>query len=270
MSNNNSNKTSSLDLSNLFASAVSAGTLSAQTSTALLGGDLGEVVIAGAAGVAAENIVAADVTLVTLLVDASSSISGRSLQQAVRDGQRQMLDAFDGSKQRDEILCALWTFNDAPTVVHSYLPVSDATRLDQSTYAPCGCTALYDTWCDALAANVAYAEQLRASGTPCRSVVVVITDGEDTSSRRRAGDCARISSDLLASEQFVLAFVGVGNDADFRRVARSMGVPDGCIEVQKKATPAALRRVFQMVSQSTIRASQGLVAPGPAAGFFGP
>ena len=153
-------------------------------------------------------------------------------------------------------------------MVHSYLPVSDATRLDQSTYAPCGCTALYDTWCDALAANVAYAEQLRASGTPCRSVVVVITDGEDTSSRRRAGDCARISSDLLASEQFVLAFVGVGNDADFRRVARSMGVPDGCIEVQKKATPAALRRVFQMVSQSTIRASQGLVAPGPAAGFF--
>ena len=50
----------------------------------------------------------------------------------------------------------------------------------------------------------------------------------------------------------------------------SMGVPDGCVLVQKQATPSALRQVFRMVSQSAIRASQGLVQPGANAGFFVP
>ena len=45
---------------------------------------------------------------------------------------------------------------------------------------------------------------------------------------------------------------------------------DGCIAVQAKATPSAIRQVFRMVSQSAIRASQGRVAPGPNAGFFTP
>jgi hypothetical protein len=49
-----------------------------------------------------------------------------------------------------------------------------------------------------------------------------------------------------------------------------MGVPDGCVAVQKNATPAGLRQVFQMVSQSAIRASQGRIQPGANAGFFVP
>ncbi len=261
--------TDNKNLKDLFSGAVDAGVISQDTST-LLTGNLGQVVIAGAAGRSMEDIEASDVTLVTILLDASSSIGYRRLEQAVRDGYSVLVDTFACSKECDSILVALWTFNDEQDVVHSYVPVMDATTLDRKSYRSRGATALYDTWCGALASNVAYAQRLRDSGTPCRSVVVVITDGEDNSSRRRAGDCARISRDLLASEQFVLAFVGVGSDADFRVVARKMGVPDSCVEVQKSATPSALRSVFQMVSQSAIRASQGLIAPGANAGFFTP
>ncbi len=256
-------------LANLFASASAAGTISAQTS-ALLGGYLGAVVIAGAAGIGLEDIVAADVLLVTVLIDASSSIASRGLEQAVRDGQNLLVDAFAESKEKDAILMALWTFNDDLRVHHSYVPVDDARRLDPSCYAGIGGTRLYDTWCDALASNVAYAQRLRDGGTPCRSVVVVITDGEDCGSKRSARDCAKISKDLLASEQFLLAFVGVGGDVDFREVAKRMGLPDASIAVQKDATPATLRQLFRMVSQSAIRASRANVSPGNAAGFFGP
>jgi hypothetical protein len=256
-------------LKNLFQSAQQNGVLS-PASSAMLTGQLGAVVIAGAAGLPAENITATDVTLVTVLIDASSSIRAAKLEQAVRDGQNSLVDAFAGSRERDSVLLALWTFNEQSKVVHSYVPVADAARLDAKTYRGSGSTALYDTWCDALAANVAYAEQLRNSGTPVRSVVVVITDGADVGSKRRVSDCARLSADLLASEQFVLAFVGVGTEADFRTVALSMGVPDGCIEVQTNTTPSALRAVFQMVSRSAIKMSQGKVYPGVAAGFFRP
>jgi uncharacterized protein YegL len=260
---------SKANLNNLFAGALGAGTISNQTST-LLTGHLGQVVVAGAAGMDSEDIEASDITLITVLLDASSSIAGRSLEQAVRDGQNQLLEAFRKSNESDSILLAQWIFNHEETVLHAYLPLEDAVALDKSNYQSRGTTRLYDTWCDALASNVAYAQQLRDSGTPCRSVVVVITDGEDVGSSRRAADCAKISRDLLASEQFVLAFVGVGNDADFKGVAKSMGVPDGCVEVLKNATASTLRRAFQMVSQSAIRASQGLVQPGHQAGFFAP
>ncbi len=235
----------------------------------LLTGNLGAVVIAGAAGKDAEDIVASDVTLVTLLVDASSSIHDQGLEDAVRAGQNLLVDALSDTRERESILMALWTFNSDVNVLHSYVGLDDVTRLDNKSYAGLGCTRLYDTWCDALTANVSYAEQLRSSGTPCKSVVVIVTDGADYGSKRTATECARISRVVLASEQFTLAFVGVG-DGDFHKIAREMGVPDGGIAVQAQATPSAIRQVFRMVSQSAIRASQGRIAPGPNAGFFSP
>jgi hypothetical protein len=236
----------------------------------LITGNLGAVVIAGAAGKAAEDIVASDVLLVTLLVDASSSIHARGLEDAVREGANMLGDSLGATRERDSVLMALWTFNDDTRVVHSYVGLDDVTRLDKTNYSGVGCTRLFDTWCDALTANVVYAQRLRDSGTPCKSIVVVVTDGEDVGSKRRAADCNRLSAQLLASEQFTLAFVGVGNDVDFHKVARDMGVPDGCVAVQAQATPSAMRKVFRMVSQSAVRASQGLVAPGANAGFFTP
>lgn len=235
----------------------------------LITGDLGAIVIAGAAGKDAEDIVASDVLLVTLLVDASSSIHARGLEDAVREGANMLSDALGQTRERDAILMALWTFNDELRVVHSYVGLDDVTRLDGS-YAGVGCTRLYDAWCDAITANVVYATRLRASGTPCRSIVVVVTDGEDVGSRRRAADCRRLSLEALGSEQFTLAFVGVGSDVDFHVVARDMGVPDGSVAVQAQATPSAVRKVFRMVSQSAVRASQGLVRPGTNTGFFAP
>jgi hypothetical protein len=253
----------------LLQRATQRGVLSPQTSSVVTG-DLGPLVLAGAAGKDLEDLVAADVTLVTVLIDASSSIADRRLEQAVRDGQNALVEAFAGARERDAILLALWTFSSSMDVLHSYVPVDEATRLDATTYRARGATALYDTWCDALTANVAYAQRLRDGGTPARSVVVVVTDGEDVGSTRTAAHCARLSRDLLASELFTLAFVGVGPGTDFQQVAKAMGVPPGCVLVQRDATASGLRRAFQLVSRSAIRASQGAIQPGAAAGFFAP
>ena len=257
------------EATSLFTSATAKGVISPQTSS-LITGNLGNLVLAGAAGKDLEDITASDVTLVTILIDASSSIADRGLEKGVREGQNALLDAFAGARDRDAVLLACWTFSGTMDVIHSYVPVPDATRLDAKNYRPSGSTALYDTWCSALAANVAYAQRLRDGGTPARSVVVVVTDGEDVGSKRTAADCARLSRDLLASELFTLALVGVGSDVNFEHVAKSMGVPAGCILWERDATPSGLRRAFQLVSRSAVRASQGKIQPGQAAGFFVP
>lgn len=257
------------DVTQQLTSALATGVLT-QGASSVITGNLGPMVVAGAAGKALEEITASDVTLITVLVDASGSIADRGLEQAVRDGQNALLDAFAGAKEKDSVLLACWLFNGDQNVVHAYVPVDDATRLDTRTYRARGGTRLYDTWCDALAANVAYAQRLRDGGTPTRSVVVVVTDGEDVGSSRSSRDCSTLSKSLLASELFTLAFVGVGKDTQFELIAAAMGIPAGCVHVQRDATPAALRKTFQLVSRSAIRASQGKVAPGVAAGFFSP
>ncbi len=254
---------------NLFARAALSGTLSAQSQT-LLAGDLGPMLIAGANGRHVDDIQASEVTLVTVLIDRSSSISEARLTKSVILGQNLLLDAFAGSKEKDAVLSALWTFAGDATVLHSYIPVDDALRLDDKNYRPAGSTHLYDTYCDAAGANVAYAQTLRDAGTPVRSIIVVITDGEDCGSKRPARVCKKLSEDLLKSEQFHLGFVGVGKDVDFTKVAKAMGFNDGSILVQKDTTTTALRAAFAMVSKSAIRASQGRIQPGPNAGFFIP
>lgn len=95
---NGANGQSQAQLNNLFQSAQSTGIISQQTQS-LLSGHLGNVVVAGAAGTAMENIMASDVTLITILIDASSSIGHRGLERAVRDGQNMLLDAFQGSNE---------------------------------------------------------------------------------------------------------------------------------------------------------------------------
>ena len=257
------------EATSLFTSATTKGVISPQTSS-LITGNLGNLVLAGAAGKDLEDITASDVTLVTVLIDSSSSIADRGLEKAVREGQNALLDAFAGAKDQDAVLLACWTFSGTMDVIHSYVPVPDATRLDTRNYRASGSTALYDAWCSALAANVAYAQRLRDGGTPTRSVVVVVTDGEDVGSKRTTAECARLSRDLLASELFTLALVGVGSDVNFEHVAKSMGIPAGCILWERDATPSGLRRAFQLVSRSAVRASQGKIQPGHAAGFFVP
>ncbi len=258
---------SKTDVQLLLAQATASGVLSHGTSS-IITGNLGNIVIAGAAGLAMENIEASDVTLVTLLIDASSSIHDGGLTQSVRDGHAALLDAFAKSREKDSILVATWLFHSELQVLHSYVPVSQAMRLTDANYNPCGCTTLYDAWCDGLTANVAYAERLRTFGTPCRSIAVVMTDGADYGSKRSAKDCACISRDLLKTEQFTLAFVGVGDQVAFRKVADSMGVPSGNVQVETEARSSNVRRMFHMVSQSALRVSQRTVQPG--AGFFSP
>src|SRR3954454_17669307 len=115
---------SSSNVTALLQSAVASGVITQGAIT----GNLGSVVVAGAAGKALEDITASDVTLITLLVDASGSIHDRPLEAAVREGQTGLVDAFKGTKERDSVLMALWTFNGDANVVHGYLPVDEAVR----------------------------------------------------------------------------------------------------------------------------------------------
>ena len=95
-----------------------------------------------------------------------------------------------------------------------------------------------------------------------------MTDGEGCGSKRTPADCARISRDLLASELFTLALVGVGTDVNFEHLAKSMGIPPGCILWERDATPSGCAapsgRARERSSRAPPRASSSREAYGHA------
>ena len=252
------------DLDQLMAAAVDDGILSPATKDLI---DLNDTIALGSNGVDMDDILATDVTLLTLVIDDSGSISYAGLEDAVRQGQNEMLDAFLSSKQKDAIMMATWYLN-SKSPLHSYATMDNVIRLDDHNYVANGGTPLYDRTFEAIASNVAYAQQLRDTGTPVTNVVVIITDGEDQSSRKyRAADCARLIKDVM-QEQFTVVFVGVGsNTSAFEATATQMGIPKHNI-LTITASPSEIRRACRMISQSTIRTSQTKVTTGNA--FFAP
>jgi len=261
------NTLTSQNLQSLFAAAQEDGTLGAASQQILLE-NLTPTVIAGANGKAAEEVDATNITLVTAVIDDSGSIKYSGLEDAVRQGQNEMLQAMAKSKQQDSVLIAQWKLGMNSELVHSYVPLSEAVAFDQHNYDPSSGTALYDVWMDALASNVAYAQTLAQTGAQVTSIALVITDGRDEhSTRYLSRDCRKLAEDLLMSETFHLAFIGVGEKRKFNTVAEEMGFPKQSILVAD-ATASEIRRAINLASQSIIRASQGLIQPGNQFGFF--
>jgi uncharacterized protein YegL len=252
------------DLKTTLSEAVKEGQIS-QGSFNLICGDLNQNIISGSNGMLVDDIQSTAVTLITLLIDNSGSIDGSGLTQEIIDGQEMIIEALKGTKKKDDILISAWLFNDNTDVLNSYLPVDDTEKINKG-YRPNGGTKLYDTAFDAMSANVAYAQKLRANGTPVQSIVVILTDGEDTSSTRRANAVKTLAKDLLKTENFVLAYVGVGN-CDHDQISKEMGFP---AFLKGNATPSDVRKLLKMVSKSLVKQSATKITDQSNNAFFLP
>lgn len=216
----------------------------------------------GCVGAQVDDLNTDDVTLLVVVLDQSSSMSG--VQQDVIDSFNTMNRALADSRDADSILVSAWTFDSKPNLLFGYTPVSDVKDLTPQDYHPNGTTALYDAVMDAYTGIVAYGQDLRNNGIRTRAIVVTLSDGGDNSSTQTASTVRSLSQDLLRQEIYTLAFVGFGDDQQMRGIAKSMGMPS-VMTAQHSASE--IRRVLNVVSGSVIRASQGQIGSS-GGGFF--
>lgn len=120
-------------------------------------------------------------TLILVVLDESGSMEPK--QADVIGGFNRFLD--DQRIGPDEARLTLVKFNTNHTVVHSAVPIADATPLTDRSYVPGGNTALLD----AVAQAVRLADT--AKQTDERVLCLVITDGEENSSRETTKDQVR-------------------------------------------------------------------------------
>ena len=146
---------------------------------------------------------------VGLALDTSGSMLGEKMAAAEAALSRFVFDLLG---DEDEIF--LYRFDSRPRLVHGWTENREAIRRELGAIRPEGGTAMYDT--------VAEAVPLAAAGTRRKKALVVISDGNDTSSRIEVDELSRL---LRRTEVLVYAIGIDASDGLHRRPGPPQTLP---------------------------------------------
>lgn len=216
-------------------------------------------------GIPLDQLASNEVALAMNIIDMSGSMSSFSAE-LIRAYNDDYLAAMAGSTAAEDILVSTILFNQDVSLFHGYLNLLDAPPLVRHVYNPAGSTALYDAVGLGLTNMVVYAQHLRQMGVMVRCLAIVYSDGADNASKQPAMNVRRASQELMRQEIYTLAYVGFRsggiNQTELEQLADDIGFPETLIAGLDQSE---LRRIFQMASTSTVRASQ---QQGQVAGVF--
>ena len=252
----NQNDDDDKKIKKLLEDAHQTGALSAKSLAALDVVDVGAQIQAGL-GVTIDDVAASEVVLLTMMPDDSQSIAAANNTDAVKDGHNYVIEAMLRSKQSGEVLAHTRYLNG--DVLFPYNALQHAVQMTSANYNPCHGTPLFDQTVVLLGTVIAKAQELAQAGIAVRTVTLIITDGGDYGSQRcRAADVAAIVQDMLAQENHIVAAMGINDGStDFKKVFKSMGIPDRWILTPGNSA-SEIRRAFQVFSQSAVRAAAGI------------
>ena len=212
---------------------------------------------------------AAEYTLVTIVVDTSSSVMGfaAQLEQALKT----VAKACDKSPRRDNLLLRVVQFSSTVLELHGFKLFSSIQDKDYDNILQLGgSTALFDACDDAIQATGTYGKQLTSQDFLVNGIVVVITDGENCAGSINSGDIALYSavvkksllavrrSENLESLSFIL--IGVTGDVNlntYLQTVKDEGGFDSYISIGT-ASPGKIAKLAQFVSQSISSTSSAL------------
>jgi len=248
-----------------LSNAASAGIISSQSQSAI-STELDDIGIAGCGGVDVDDIDSEEVTLVVVVIDASSSMYGHA-NDVLKSYDEVFLEPLRKAKNAESILVATWVFSDSYAstenvrLVHGYTPIPECPKLTKTDYAPDGSTPLYDAVMQSLAGLVTYGQNLRDNGTRVRSIAIVLSDGMENTSKVSGSKVRTLSKDVLHAQEFILSYVFFGNEVEGDKAAKDIGFP-----LHHRLTDdldgSGIRRVFGQVSASVITTSQAKISTG--------
>jgi uncharacterized protein YegL len=195
--------------------------------------------------------------LINFVLDKSGSM------EVIRSATISGFNEFLGDQQREggEARMTLTLFDTAFHMVAEAVPVREIAPLDLDTYAPDGCTALYD----AIGHTMRVTDDYVKVQKPDQVLFVIMTDGEENSSR----EFDRNAIFTLIKERQANAgyeFIYLGANQDAYAAADSIGVGAGKA-LSWEASPAAAAATMQRVSHN-VRAHRRTGAAQMADGTF--
>jgi hypothetical protein len=211
-----------------------------------------------------DTLGASEYTLATIVVDASSSVSGFGPQ--LETALKTVFKACDKSPRKDNLMLRVTQFSSNLTELHGFKLLGAIVEKDYDNVLQIGgSTALFDAMDEAIQASGTYGKQLTGQDFFCNAIVVVITDGENNMGSIL--DAAQVKKSLLAArrsenlESILLILVGVTND-DVTLNTYLQTVKDDCGADQYisigQATPGKIAKLALFISNSISSTSQAL------------
>ena len=213
---------------------------------------------------------AAEYTLVTIVVDASSSVEpfGQQLETALKT----VVRSCEKSPRRDNLMLRVTQFSDQLTELHGFKLFGAIKDSDYDGILQIGgMTALFDSADEAIQATATYGKQLTSQDFLVNSIIVVITDGEnnrgsimDPRPLKSALDRARRAENL---ESIITILVGVTNDdVNLNAYLQSVKDDGGFTQYVSigRATPGRIAKLADFVSQSISSTSSALGTGAPS------
>lgn len=180
-------------------------------------------------------------------VDVSPSITTyvKDLNHAFND----FTETMQKSHVAEQLMVSIIEFDDKVRVSTGFQPIKQIPKMN---FKPSGGgTALYQATYQGLDMAIDYRSNLEASGVMAKTLLFVITDGMDNSSKVNAKQVKDKLEGILAQEQNAFSFTtilfGVGNAKGFENAQKSMGIQ----HIAKVGTSGAeIRKMINFISQS--------------------
>ena len=173
------------------------------------------------------------------------------------------VESMQKSHIADRLFVSIIEFNDQVRVKTGFKPIRNIKQTDFSKNIG-GATALFDAVHLGLTNAIDYRNNLENSGVETKTLLFVITDGEDNSSNKPPHLIKKMIDNINDDERSAFSFTsilfGVGGSADFRNAHQQMGIE----HLAKVGTSGdQIKNMIGFISQSISMVSVGQGAPTP-------
>jgi len=211
-----------------------------------------------------DDLGSSEYTIVNIAVDVSGSTTyfRNEMEKAIQE----IVAACSHSPRADSLLIRITLFSDDVQEFHGFKLLSNCNQTD---YQSClgnggGSTALFDATCDAIDSIQNYAETLYTNDFRANSILIVITDGDNNSSKYTVSNVKTKLEGVVREEKLeslVTILVGLNiSDPHMSNCLRTFHTAAGIREYVEigNANANTLALLAQFVSKSIAAQSQAL------------
>ena len=214
-----------------------------------------------------DTLGSSEYTLVSIALDRSGSVD--NFRHELVRAYQEIIGACRKNPRAENILVRASAFNGSLAEHHGFINL-DAINEAKFDLNPQGGTALYDAALEAIESVQAYGEQLSSLDFLVNSLIVIVTDGAENSSRTANPVKIKATLDNIRKgegmESIKVILIGLGEDGNIAQYLEGFSKESGFDQfVHIKNTDAkGIAKMASFISKSISSSSQALGTSGPS------
>ena len=185
-----------------------------------------------------------------IIIDESGSM--QSIKKAAIDSVNETIQTIRSAEQKhpvQEHYVSLVSFNDDVKTIYDCVEVEQVKEINDETYQPSCCTALYD------AMGISLSKLRKRVAESDKVLVTVVTDGYENSSKEYSGKAIKTLVDELKAKGWVFAYIGANQDVE--AVAATISITN---VIQFKASAMGTQEMTERVNRGRNRLYEAIAA----------